>query len=88
MIGKYTSSLILKTADSGLYLVTGMRNHENIWCYLAIPISKVSIFLKALANPTIDLAKYGKPLFSGTGTTPPDEIKRIIQHHFVDNTAA
>ena len=82
MTGSYTSALIRENGNGCMYLVTGSRNTKPIWCYVTMPANKVSIFLKALSSPSIDLAKFGNVLFSGTGKTPPDEITHIIHHHF------
>jgi len=83
MTTHHTSSLIQQAHDNCLYLVTGRRNKNAAWCYVSVPSAKHGLFQKALAGQAINVNRFGKILFSGTGNAPSEEITRIIHRYFI-----
>ncbi len=70
---------ILKAADN-IYLSVGTYNSKYTWHYVDIDKLKLPIFLNDIKNKNkIDVAQYGKILFSGWGKEPPEDIKKKIE---------
>ncbi len=84
MIGQFTSAFLKENDNGCLYLVKSDNGTEKEWCYLMVSANKLSIFRKAVAGPGIYPAQYGKIIYSGTGAGPSDEVKRMIQYHYLD----
>ena len=62
-----------------VFLVRGKDRGKNCWHYVLVDEDKVEQFKeKVKTSGNIDVANYGKTLYSGWGKDPPQEIKDKI----------
>jgi hypothetical protein len=81
----FQSKIISDSGKNGLvYLVTADADGKPAWYYLQVDEPKHKAFLKQMETGTLDLAKYGKILYSGWGTTPPEPIEALMREKFED----
>ncbi|HEU5047721.1 MAG TPA: hypothetical protein VFT64_07750 [Rickettsiales bacterium] len=76
-LGKFESSL-----GEQVYLVTGNDAGRDLWHYVLVDKAKLPLFKRMVNSPTIDVAEYGKVLYSGWGKEPPQEITEKIKQDY------
>ena len=79
------TSLVKASRSDLVYLVTAKEKPTNMdaWYYVQIESkSKVPIFLEKVKKTGLNLTEYGKVLYSGWGTEPPEDIKAKIKEEF------
>jgi hypothetical protein len=67
-----------KKSNHKIYLTQGMHLGVHMWHYVRVDLLKLPLFQKALQSGTVDVAHYGKVLYSGFGMNPPDSIRKKI----------
>jgi hypothetical protein len=65
---------IANEVGRGVFLVHGKSQGKELWHYVKVPHEKVADFKAAVHDGKLDVAQYGKVLFSGWGSEPPKEI--------------
>ncbi len=72
-----------KSALTGVvFLVHGTDKDKPIWHYVLVDRPKLASFKHTLKKSSIDVAQYGKVLYSGWGENPPPEIARAVSEQF------
>ncbi|CAK8162348.1 hypothetical protein CAXC1_120030 [Candidatus Xenohaliotis californiensis] len=73
----------LKSSKSDLvYLVRGKDGEKSAWHYVLVDRPKLQIFLRKTQGGSLDVADYGKVLYSGWGQDPPQDIVDKINKEF------
>jgi hypothetical protein len=67
---------------SDIFLVVSKTGADYAWYYVLLEKSKKHVFSRILGNKPLQLADYGKILYSGWGQTPPDEIRMAVEKEF------
>lgn len=70
-----------------IYLVNGQDRGRDAWHYVLVDPPKLSVFRQKTQGGSLDVADYGKVLFSGWGKTPPPEIKEKIKNEYLSPEA-
>ena len=65
-----------------VYLVRGKDKDKPAWHYVLVDEKKENQFKAQVATGNIDVAEYGKILYSGWGKDPPEEKKKQINDQF------
>lgn len=65
-----------------VYLVRGKDSGKPAWHYVLVEKSKLQIFLRKTQGGSLDVADYGRVLYSGWGENPPDDIIAKINEEF------
>lgn len=65
-----------------VYLLRGKDTGRDAWHYILIDKMKLPLFKHALATGTVDATQYGKVLYSGWGTEPPQDIMEAVKKQF------
>ena len=65
-----------------LYLVRGKDKDKPAWHYVLVDKEKENQFRAQVATGKIDVAEYGKVLYSGWGKDPPEEKEKQISDQF------
>jgi len=65
-----------------VYLVRGKDSGKPLWHYVLVDANKLPIFLKKIEGGSLDVADYGKVLYSGWGENPPEEVKIFIEEKY------
>ena len=68
--------------DSRVFLVRGTDRGRKSWHYLLVDEDKLDAYNALFSDgsrPSIDVAKYGKVLYSGWGEDPPEDVKLKIE---------
>ena len=76
------SETLSKKRGNLVYLVRGKDKGKAAWHYVLVDKVKLPVFLKKTQGGSLDVADYGKVLYSGWGQDPPDEIRQKIQDEF------
>jgi hypothetical protein len=61
-----------------IWLVTGTDMGKPCWYYVQVEKSKLELFKGMAKTPQIPLLDYGKILYSGWGSQPPEHIKKKV----------
>lgn len=70
-----------------IYLVTGQDKGRDAWHYVLVDPPKLQVFRAKTQGGSLDVADYGKVLYSGWGKTPPDDIKEKIKDEYLSPEA-
>lgn len=70
-----------------IYLVTGQDKGRDAWHYVLVDPPKLQVFRAKTQGGSLDVADYGKVLYSGWGKTPPEEIKDKIKDAYLSPEA-
>lgn len=73
---------LMKRRGEYVYLVRGKDRGKPAWHYVLIEKMKLPIFLEMVKGESIDVAKYGKVLYSGWGEDPPEDIVKKVEEEF------
>ena len=73
---------IYRSSHKLVYLVRGKDRDRDSWHYVLVDKIKLTAFLAAVQSGTIDVAKFGKVLYSGWGKNPPEDIVRKVEEEF------
>lgn len=65
-----------------VYLVRGKDKGRAAWHYVMVDEGNINSFREQVASGNVDVAKYGRVLYSGWGVDPPDEAKSRINSFF------
>lgn len=65
-----------------VYLVRGKDRGEACWHYVLVDKHKLPIFLEKVKGGALDVADYGKVLYSGWGQDPSAEIEAKVKEEF------
>ena len=65
-----------------VYLVRGKDTDKPAWHYVLVDEKKENQFRAQVATGKIDVAEYGKILYSGWGKDPPEETRKQISERF------
>lgn len=65
--------------NGNIYLSCGFYNGKPTWHYVSVDKMKLPLFLRQAKTGNIDVAEYGKVLFSGWGKYPPENIRKKIE---------
>ena len=65
-----------------LRIVRGNDRGKPAWYYLLVDREKVDEYETQVKTGKINIAKYGKVLYSGFGKDPPDDKKRMIMWQY------
>ena len=65
-----------------IYLVRGKDKGKPAWHYVLVDEKKENQFKAQVATGNIDVAEYGKILYSGWGEDPPEEKRKQISDQF------
>ena len=65
-----------------VYLVRGKDGGSTAWHYVLVDKDKVEDFKAKIKSGSIDVADYGKVLYSGWGEDPPKDITRKVDLRF------
>ena len=65
-----------------VYLVRGKDNGKEAWHFVLVDKEKITDFKEKIKSGNIDVAKYGKVLYSGWGKDPPQEKVDIIDKKY------
>lgn len=69
------TSTIKQVVDT-TYLVTLITARGPAWFYLSVEKAKTPLFLKAMKQPSIDLAVFGSILIRGFGKAPSEDVRQ------------
>ena len=69
-----------------LYLVTAKAEGKPAWYYLQVDEPKHKAFKKQMETGSLDLAAYGKILYSGWGETPPENVAELVRQAFTSES--
>ena len=75
-------TLVEKSSNELVYLVRGKDNGKAAWHYVYVDKNKLPIFLKKVESGSIDVAEYGKVLYSGWGEDPSQDIVDKIKEEY------
>ncbi len=70
------------TNEKNVYLVRGKDDGKAAWHYVLVDEEKLENFKVKVASGQMDVADYGKVLFSGWGKDPPQEKVDIIDKKY------
>lgn len=70
-----------------IYLVTGQDKGRDAWHYVLVDPPKLQVFRAKTQGGSLDVADYGKVLYSGWGKTPPEDIKEKIKDEYLSPEA-
>jgi hypothetical protein len=65
-----------------VYLVRLKNTQGSFWHYLLVDKLKLPLFLRVATRDEIDVAEYGKILYSGWGDAPPENITEKINKEY------
>jgi hypothetical protein len=65
-----------------VYLVKGKDAGKAAWHYVLIDRLKLSLFEQKLRKGSLDVAEFGRVLYSGWGENPPAEIVRAVESQY------
>lgn len=65
-----------------VYLVRGEDSGRKVWHYVFVDKAKQALFKQMIKSESIDVAQYGKVLYSGWGENPPPEIAEAIKKQY------
>lgn len=65
-----------------VYLVRGKYSGEDGWHYVLVDKLKLPLFIENGKRGSIDVAEYGKVLYSGWGIDPPEEIVEAVKKEY------
>ena len=66
-----------------VYLVRGNDNGREAWHYVLVDKSKLHFFKQKMKTGSVDVAEFGKVIYSGWGKDPPAEIIEAINKQFI-----
>ena len=66
-----------------IYLVRGTDRGKEAWHYVLVDEEKVEAFKEKVKSGNIDVAKYGRVIYSGWGKDPPQEKVDIIDKKYL-----
>jgi hypothetical protein len=73
----------LNTARGQYVYLVRLKNKQGcFWHYLLVDNLKLPLFLKAATRNEMDVAEYGKILYSGWGVAPPENITEKINKEY------
>jgi len=75
-------SKLVSDKNELVYLVTATANGKPAWYYVQVDEPKHKAFQKQMEAGTLDLAQYGKILYSGWGATPPSPIQALMKEKY------
>ncbi len=78
----YQSKIVSSGAAGLIYFITATANGKPAWYYLQVAEPKLREFQKQLETGRLDLARYGKILYSGWGVTAPDVIETLVRERY------
>jgi len=79
----FQGKVIRDNGKAGLiYLVTADADGKSAWYYVQIDEPKHKAFQKQMETGALDLAQYGKILYSGWGATPPEPIDARVREEY------
>lgn len=65
-----------------VYLVRGKNKGREVWHYILVDKAKLPIFSAKVKSGALDIAEYGKILYSGYGKNPPQDIIDAIKKQY------
>ncbi len=79
---KTFSAHLASGRKSLVYFVQGVYNGKDVWHYVLVDKNKLPLFLGKLKTGALDVANYGKILYSGWGKKAPQYILEEIEESF------
>ncbi len=65
-----------------VYLVRGQSSGKPVWHYVLVDKLKQPLFEQMLKTGQLDVAQYGRVLYSGWSEHPPQDIMQAIERDY------
>ncbi|MCE2926491.1 MAG: hypothetical protein LW823_02425 [Rickettsiales bacterium] len=74
--------MFARKQDELVFLSKGTHEGRHTWHYLLVKKMKLPQLMEAVKQGQVDLAQYGRILFSGFGANPPADVTLLVRQKF------